>query len=240
MKFIEKIKNVINTVAASIKEAARKIVERYDKWRERLRQKKAEQNRQHQENAEQNRQHQEYMDDVLRTAIPYHAENVDEELATKCRLLIKRFFSHSVEQTLLELDVEERIELIEKFTNEVAKLMNIQINDVKFFTSRQAGNRYCGFYNHNNRLIAMNIDFIACDRPEIMREVINTVLHECKHSRQYFAVVEGVDYGYSKELLQNWYRNIQNYIPSQECDEAYRKQPLEVDSFGFADNIIKA
>lgn len=225
MKLLEQIKNAINTLTASIKEAVREIVERYDKWRELLHQKA---------------EHHAYIDEVTQIAIPYHAEKVDKILAAECKLLIKRFFSHGVEKTLLELNVEERTKLIEKFINEVAKLMKIKIQDVKFFTSQQAGNGYCGFYDHNDRLLAMNIDHIACDRPEIMRDVINTILHECKHSRQYFAIVEGVDYGYSKELLQSWYQNRQNYITPQECDEAYRKQPLENDSFGWADGIIKA
>jgi hypothetical protein len=72
----------------------------------------------------------------------------------------------------------------------------------------------------------------------LIEEQIYTIFHELKHARQWAAVLGEKDYGYSDELLQKWGENMQNYIPPYESDEAYRKQPMELDTFGF-ESILK-
>ena len=66
--------------------------------------------------------------------------------------------------------------------------------------------------------------------------LLNTIIHECKHARQW-AAVDGVDFGYSRELIEKWKRNFEDYISCRESDEGYAKQPVEFDASMFANTI---
>ena len=78
---------------------------------------------------------------------------------------------------------------------------------------------------------------------------IYTIFHELIHARQYEAALTRNDHGYSREQCLEWAYNFRNYIDPEENDEAYRKQPLERDAYGFvalmrgkisAEDLIKA
>ena len=97
--------------------------------------------------------------------------------------------------------------------------------------------RLCGFYNHSNKVIALNMVYISQDSEKLLTVLLNTILHECKHARQW-AAVEGADFGYSQQQINEWKRNFDNYISPKESDEGYFKQPVEGDARGFANSII--
>ena len=215
---------IICKAIAWIAKAARAIVARFRRWneirnleRERLRQKG------------------EYMRVLLDSDAVYRPEECDRQLIEKCKTLVSEYFPQGVEATLLPLSLEARAELVRKFTQAAAETMEVQIDDVVF--SHQMNGQ--GFFNYNTRSVTLNLAYLYADEPAVLRDVINTVFHECKHARQYRAILEGADYGYSTDLLREWVRNINLYIRPEECDEAYLKQPIELDAFGFADSIIK-
>lgn len=221
MKVVQHIKEFVSDLATVIKTAAKSISDRYKRWRERR------------------KQYIEYIRNVQSTTIVYQPSSADAELISDCKNLVSQEFPNGIESSLLPLSLEERSERIVDFTKKVADLMNVQLDDIVFFSPSEYGGAQ-GFYSHDSRRLMLNIAYLAVDEPQVLKDVLNTIFHECKHCRQYSAIVDGVDYGYSKELLKEWMLNSLNYIPPEVNDEAYRKQPLEADAFGFADSIIKS
>lgn len=85
--------------------------------------------------------------------------------------------------------------------------------------------------------IALNELYLASDNDYILRVFINTIIHECKHARQWDAVAGRNTHGYSDELILKWRINFQDYIAPEESDEGYVKQPVEWDASSFAENV---
>ena len=105
-------------------------------------------------------------------------------------------------------------------------------------TTEEENMKYgCGFYNRKDNLLCINGVYLYSGDTELIKEQIFTIFHELKHARQWAAIEDRKDYGYSEELIQVWEQNMRNYISPYESDEAYRKQPVELDTFGFEERL---
>lgn len=180
------------------------------------------------------KRHREYLDCVLDCATEYTPEEVDIELSDRLRHTLQSIEDGKLLEYLKSLPFEQRKEYIEKFLLPlVCKEMSVSPKFLDWFQNESTIGYYCEKY----RGIALNELYLASDNDYILRVFINTIIHECKHARQWDAVAGRNTHGYSDELILKWRINFQDYIAPEESDEGYVKQPVEWDASSFAENV---
>lgn len=186
------------------------------------------------------REKRRYIGHLLNSEIQYEPEEPDRQLALQAAVYLKTKFPNGIQETIAEMSVDERMRLFEELAEDVRDLFEvdkIQFEIVTPETEEEFRSMGLGFYYNSEKLLCLNGACIQCDNPGLWEEQVYTIFHEMKHARQYAAVSKTHDYGYSEDLLETWKYNMVVYISPAECDEAYRKQALEKDSFGFEDMI---
>lgn len=181
----------------------------------------------------------EYMEQVLQQDSQYQPEKPDVELALRSKEYLNDMFPHGIQEKVSQMSDEELLELFKTVEKDVESLMGVNVDKVDFYSTEEYPvSNYFGYYSHDSNSLHINVTYILSGKPELIEEQVYTIFHELKHARQWAAVLDNVDYGYSTELLRSWAENMQTYIPPYESDEAYRKQPLELDTFGF-ESVLK-
>lgn len=185
--------------------------------------------------AERSRRHSIYVTEVVQSTPTYTPEAVDMELAEELKQALKGIVDGDLAAHMQKMTAEERVQFIEQtILPLVASKMSINYNKLEWLEEES---RLCGYYNRTREVIALNMAYVASNDYKLLTILLNTIIHECKHARQW-AAVEGADFGYSQELINKWKRNIEDYISPRESDEGYVKQPLEFDATEFANSII--
>ena len=180
------------------------------------------------------KRHREYLISVEESTPTYEPEMVDIELAEDLRNSLDKLAPGGLVSYMQKMTPEERVLFVEKnLLPLIASKMSISYDKLEWFED----DRLCGFYNHNNKVIALNMAYLAQNSEKLLTIILNTIIHECKHARQW-AAVEGADFGYSQHQINEWKRNFDDYISPRESDEGYFKQPVEFDARGFADSVI--
>lgn len=188
-------------------------------------------------------QNSEYIAQLKQMDAQYHPEKPDVEVALKCKEYLFDFFPNGINEKIQNMSPEELLELFKQIEKDAEQILDVQIDNVDYYsTSEQPACGYCGFYNRTDNSFHINAAFILSGQPELIEEQVYTIFHELKHARQW-AAIEGKlkgdkDYGYSDEQIRIWAENLKHYIPIFVSDELYRKQPVEMDAFGF-ELIIK-
>lgn len=178
--------------------------------------------------------HREYLISVEESTPTYEPEMVDIKLAEELKTSLDKLAPGGLVAYMQKMTPEERARFIEKdILPLIASKMSVTYDKLEWFED----DRSCGFYNHNNKVIALNMVYLATDSEKLLTILVNTIIHECKHARQLEAV-EGADFGYSQRQIAEWKRNFDDYISPRESDEGYFKQPVEFDARGFADSVI--
>ena len=67
----------------------------------------------------------------------------------------------------------------------------------------------------------------------IYKHLLETVSHEPRHAYQHEAVDHPTKFMVSKETIDTWKKNFDNYIDSGTNYQQYRDQPVEVDARSF-------
>lgn len=180
------------------------------------------------------KRHRAYVNEIEVSTPVYEPEMVDVKLAEDLKNKLDKIAPNGLVAYMKKMTPEERALFVEKqILPLVASEMSINYDRLEWIEH----NRLCGYYSHEQNVIALNMAFIATDSEELLTILLNTIIHECKHARQWVAV-EGANLGYSQELVEEWKRNFEDYISGRESDEGYYKQPVEVDARGFANSII--
>ena len=224
MKFIEEIKeaakSLYNAGVAKLQEWKQKVKIRLKKWKARLSYILAK-----------------FGITVYRPE--YTSNPVDDELRKKCQQFIDEEFPNGLIQRLEGLSQDERLELMRNTVFKGADIYDVHVSQVKFFYPSNELEMYMnGFYNREEDAIYLNAYFInELDTPERTERLLKTIFHELKHARQFAAVFDNKDYGYSDELILTWALNIKYYVDWEDNMEAYSKQPIEADAFGWADSL---
>ena len=166
----------------------------------------------------------------------YQRNPIDDKLALQCQKFIDSDFPQGLIDRLRNLSNEERLELMKNTVLKGANIMNVNVGNVKFFSpTNEVEMCTRGYYNRAEDTIYLNAYYLLnFDMPERTEGMLRTVFHELKHAVQFSAVLDDVDYGYTDELLLTWALNIKYYVDSDDNFEAYRKQPIENDAFGWA------
>lgn len=177
---------------------------------------------------------EEYIEGLMQFDSQYNPEQPDIELLEKILDYINGNYPNGIEDAFEGLSDEELQEKFKVLTEEVAEIMGVEIDNVNFYIPETEREMYrCGFYNRDSNSININLGWILSGNPELIKEQFYTVFHELKHALQWAAIKEPEKYGYSEQKIYSWVQNLYYYIPSQESDEAYAKQPVELDTFGF-------
>lgn len=180
--------------------------------------------------------HRQYIKKINKQKYEYKPEVVDVELANTLR---ERLSNANVIQELTNRGtVEERADYVENTL--VPLLINtMDLNENLTFNWYSGKSTECGYYYEGDQSLNINVNrYLVTTDESIIKEFINTIIHECKHARQYDEVAGRKSHGYSDELKKKWEENFYNYISSEESDEGYMKQPVELDAWEFADSII--
>ena len=215
--FIRRIVNKTKEVFERLIAKARSIIESIDAWIKRV------------------NRHREYIEDVEVSTPTYEPEMVDVRLAEDLKRELEKMVPEGLVAHMQKMTPEERSSFIENILLPfIASKMSINIDRLEWIEN---DGRLCGYYNHTDNVIALNMAFLASDSEKLLTVLMNTIFHECKHARQW-AAVEGADLGYSQHQINEWKRNFDDYISPRESDEGYYKQPVEEDARGFANSII--
>lgn len=181
-----------------------------------------------------------YIDRLTGSEIQYEPEEPDKELALRVVSYLKERFPNGIESKIQEISIDERKDLMCQIVEEAEKIFEVDSVNFEILYPTTAEEFYaygCGFYNRSENLLCLNGAYLMDEHIELVEEQIYTIFHELKHARQYVAMAQEREYGYSKEILETWKYNLVVYIRPNESDEAYRKQALERDAFGFENYV---
>lgn len=169
----------------------------------------------------------------------YQMNHVDQELSKKCQTYVDRYFPYGLCHEIEQIPENDREEFIKEHVYSLASLMGVKINDVIcFIPSNEEEMNTRGAFDRDSGVVYINAAYVYyLDHPQYTEHILITIFHELKHARQFAAIFDGVDYGYSRELLLQWALNMKYYISNEESDRAYRRQPIEKDAFGWSYTI---
>lgn len=222
MRIFESVKLVASTILDAAMQVVNSIIQRVQRWKERMY----------------------YLDQLqqfgesLDLEAVYSPEQSDIITAQRIANYLKSVFPNGFEEQLKNMTHDELMSFFKVFEKEVEKIMDVDISDVDFYvTNTSPQNGYYGFYSDEDRTLNINAAFIHSNNIELIVEQLFTICHELKHARQFAAIRGEKDYGYSEQQIDSWKVNAAYYIPPALDPEWYRKQPLELDSFGFEQYI---
>lgn len=215
--FLYKLKEKTSQLFSKLASVAHSIISNIESWIARI------------------RKHQDYLEGVLASTPTYNPTEVDLKIVEELRRSMSAMAPEGIVSYLSGMHIEERLHFIEEnLLPTIATSMGISYCKVVWMETDE---RLCGYYCHGNREIALNAAYLVTDNPTLLTILVNTIVHECRHARQW-AAVEGKDLGYSKQTIEEWKRNFADYISSDESDEGYVKQPVEYDAAMFANSVI--
>lgn len=181
------------------------------------------------------RSHSEYVQEVIDSNVEYELEDIDIQLIKRLKLAIDSLEGGKLADNLKLKTFEQRKDYFENVLFPcVAREMGIS---AKFLGWTSGNVTTAGWYSFNDGGIVLNELYLTTDDPHLIKILINTLIHECRHAIQYEAVNSINTHGCSPELIEQWRRNIVNYIQPEEDDEAYYKQIMEWDARQIADKV---
>ena len=164
----------------------------------------------------------------------YKPEQVDIELSKKLREQLESLENGKLIEKIKSMSCESRNDYFEKTLFPIiCNTMEINPGFLGWFESDHT----LGVYIEGKKGLALNEAFLIVDDENVLRMMINTIIHECKHARQCDAIYGRNSHGYSDELIATWKRNYDDYISPAESDELYMKQPVEWDADRFAESV---
>ena len=135
----------------------------------------------------------------------------------------------------------ERKQILQNYMNEVIEIYGVQEVDTDIIWDSKATysdkSVTWGYYTHSKHSVTLN-ENVLTDNIENWDsyDLIETVSHELRHAYQQEAVDNPTDYMVSKETIELWKENFDNYISSGTDYKKYREQPVEVDARDFQIN----
>lgn len=223
-KLGQSVNETVDSIRESVREFYEKAVDSFKQWQIRL---------------------ENYFDKTRYKVVAWFSDNtyqpnpIDQELGKKCQAYVDRNFPYGLSHELEQIPENDREEFLTAHIHNIASIMEVSVNDVVFFIpSNEDELQTRGAYDREEGKVYINAAFIYyLSEPKLTEHVLITIFHELKHARQYAAVFDDIDYGYSKELLLEWALNMKYYITCEESDRAYRRQPIEKDAYGWSYTI---
>lgn len=224
LQIIDKIKIIVANVGEVLSRFLSNIVSRIKGWFNR-----------YNVIREKQKQHGKYLKVVLDSTCKYNPAQVDVELGERLHRQIESLEDGKLIEKLKTMSVDERKIYFEHL------LLPLVCNTMEVYPSFLGwfeDDTMAGVYVEKKKGIAMNSAFLSSDNELVLRIMVNTIIHECKHARQWDAVSGRDSHGYSNELIATWKENFYDYIQPEESDEGYYKQPVEWDARCFAEKVF--
>lgn len=180
--------------------------------------------------------HKKYLLSVLLSKGIYTPEQPDIALSNSLKSLLNQLDAINTMKTMSH---NEKIDYVQNTLRPmINNTMGINMPEYNWMSQSRAGAHVLGYYSERDRAITLNSEYLKDNDDAVLTILLNTIIHESKHARQWDAVAGRADFGYSKNLIDSWRKNFYNYISSAESDEGYMKQPVELDAWMFAEGII--
>ncbi len=167
--------------------------------------------------------------------------STDEEMIAVSKNIIREFFGSDIYETVRCMKNTERIDLMARFANRLAKEYGLDTDiDVDIYELEN-----CGRYIFSENKAVFNISLLMVDKNNkyfeyCVQEVIETIFHELRHAVQWKAVNSNDSRNFDEETLKAWSDNFfGNYIDPDVDFSGYSKQPVEADAMTFAAQIME-
>lgn len=164
----------------------------------------------------------------------------DKALIEKCREVMKENFPEGIETKMKGMTVEEKMALFQKLVMDLNPVFGVNITNIAFLSVDEIGNGTLGYYDRDANSIRFNLDLLKIeDNPEIMRAMVDTIIHELRHALQHRAVTDtSFNYG-TEDQRYLWTINFLSYIPAHVDFAYYQEQIVEADARLIAELSIK-
>ncbi|MCD7885097.1 MAG: hypothetical protein LUI87_15575 [Lachnospiraceae bacterium] len=159
----------------------------------------------------------------------------DKEKVNETREIIKKHFTEDPAEAIGNMSNIDRVQATSDFVKDLAKAYGLDIDiDVALMDSGM-----WGFYNFGSKKAVFNVSYLMVDKDNekfkyIVKEFLDTIVHELRHAVQHRAVEEPGFWDVSDERRAEWAYNMQHYIKAETDIKAYAKQPIENDAASFA------
>ena len=218
---LETISRAVRNIWTRITDA---VKDYYQRWQERLRYLE---------------DHEKYINEILQFDGQYHPSESDIELLEKLKNYIEANYPNGIEEKFVGLSDEEMVETFKEIVNDASALMEVPISEINFFTPESEREiPLFGFFGREDNSININLAMLLSGDESLIKEQFFTVFHEMKHALQWAVVLNPERYNIPPEVVSEWAYNFLHYISCFENDEAYLKQPLEMDTFGL-EEVLK-
>lgn len=168
----------------------------------------------------------------------YVPNDLDNQLIEKSKAIIGRHFPTGIEESLADMEIDQRMDTLKELCENISELYGIRVDAIKFEPGENIGTNICGLYDFQNKRIVINVDMLASDNPQILRDTVDTVIHECRHGLQYTAITTS-DYPLATDLQKkSWANNYTNYIRPEVDPRFYYLQEMEFDARNFAQAVL--
>ncbi len=134
--------------------------------------------------------------------------------------------------------VEERKQILQDYMDEVVKvygLENVKPNIVwDPNATYEEGRIKWGYYSHGKHTVTLNEQALSDSKGSWdSYDLLETVSHELRHAYQHEAIDRPTDFEVTKETIDTWDNNFDNYIKPEDNHTKYLAQPVEVDARDF-------
>lgn len=132
-----------------------------------------------------------------------------------------------------KLSDKEKIDALNRYQESIANEYGIDPIKIKLKDIKDKGGDIVAYYRKRGNQIVIDKDNLASDSPF---DMLDTVAHETRHQIQHYFVdhPDEAPSSITKEQLEAWDKNFDNYISGNDNFEKYRKQPVEADARDFA------
>ena len=144
--------------------------------------------------------------------------------------------------------VDERKDILNRYLQEVAAIMGLEIGEINYTYSGMSNGTYnMGAYSPDMNAVYINewvLENGGQNGVKDSYELMTTIAHEMRHAYQYAACENPDQFVVTEETIRLWQDSIDRYksqkgfmadgMNAQEAYEAYRNQDIEVDARWFA------
>ena len=154
-----------------------------------------------------------------------------EVMEKECTDIVTDFFNERLDSQYAEGSLEERLNIVNDFYDEVKHSMGISA-ELEFVDMPPYK---LGAYSNRSDTISLNSKYLE---NADCTSLLDTILHESRHAFQHRAIDNPKSVSVDDKTRESWNVNITNYILPIWDFEAYEKQPIEEDANTFAENIM--
>lgn len=161
------------------------------------------------------------------------------------KILRKKEYS---KKTWNQASVEEKKVILNKYLQEVAGVMGLEVGEIVFTYSGVSDGTYNkGAYSSDINTVSINewvLENGGKDNIEDSYCLLNTIVHEMRHAYQWNVCENPEQFVVTEETIQKWQNSMDTYksqsgfmaegMNEDDAYEAYRRQDVEVDARWFA------